>query len=513
MKVCLIRPSQLVVRSSIGNKAAAPLGIAFLGAAVEKAGHEAILIDAIAENPEKLEQFRDEIFLNGLSNAETINQIPLNTQVIGFSLMFSMNWLNDRDLIIQTRKRFPDAIIVAGGEHITAAPEFSIQQSKGGIDVCVLGEGEITLVELLDAIENGRPLDEVPGIVINKKATVIKTGERKRKIEIDELPWPAWHLLPVNKYFDYGMVFGVDRGNCLPLMASRGCPYQCTFCSSPDMWGTRYVLRSATDVANEMEFLHKKYGVQNVDFYDLTAVIRRDWIIDLCREIISRNLPLTWQLPSGTRSEAIDKEVAEYMYKSGCRNVSYAPESGSENLLRIIKKKVKIDRLLQSAKHAVQSGLNVKVNIIVGLPDEKHADAWRTLLFLVKCSWNGVHDTTPSLFYPYPGSFLFDELLKSGDISLENDDYFLRLIFTDSLTRNSTYNKNMSIGWVRFYELMVLLVFYGTNYLFRPARFFRTVKNILSRKYESRLEMTFSDMLKDNKLTTRAKPSLQVQQR
>ncbi|HXH20134.1 MAG TPA: radical SAM protein [Chitinophagales bacterium] len=511
MKVCLIRPSQLVTRSSIGNKAAVPLGIAFLGAALEKAGHEVTLIDAIAENPERLEAFMEEVYLNGLNNEETIHRIPADAQVIGFSLMFSMNWLNDRELIKLTRKKFPDAFIIAGGEHITALPEFSIKQTNGCIDACVLGEGELTIIDLLDAVIANKPLNEVPGILLNHNGEILRTPPRKRKIEIDELPWPAWHLLPVKEYFEHGMVFGVDRGNCLPLMASRGCPYQCTFCSSHDMWGTRYVLRSVADVANEIEWLHKKFHVQNIDFYDLTAIVKRDWIVELCREIISRKLPITWQLPSGTRSEAIDKEVAELMYQSGCRNVTYAPESGSDKLLKIIKKKVKLSSLLQSARDSVKSGLNVKVNIIVGLPDETHADIWRTLLFLVKCSWIGVHDTTPGLFYPYPGSVLFNKLFESGDISLKDDTYFHRLIFTDSLTRNYAYNKNMSIHWVRFYEVMVLLIFYGTNYLFRPMRFLKTVKNIFTRKYESRLEMTFADWLKENKLAPNSKAMMQGQ--
>ena len=504
MNICLIRPSQIVTSSSIGNKAAAPLGIAFLAASAEKAGHKVTLIDAIAENPEKLEWFGNEVYINGLSNSEIINKIPADTQVIGFSLMFSMNWLNDRELIMQTRKQFAEATIIAGGEHITALPEFSISQTNGSIDICVLGEGEFTLVELLTELENNRPLSTISGIVTNQNGEILKTNARKRKVEIDEIPWPAWHLLPVNKYFEYGMVFGVDRGNCLPLMASRGCPYQCTFCSSPDMWGTRYVLRSASDVANEMESLYTKYGVLNVDFYDLTAVIKRDWIIELCSAIIAKKLPLTWQLPSGTRSEAIDKEVAEYMYNAGCRNVTYAPESGSEKLLHIIKKKVKLDRLLKSAKDSVQSGLNVKVNIIIGLPGETHVDVWKTLLFLIKCSWKGVHDTTPGLFYPYPGSYLFDKLVKSGAISLDNDDYFMRLIFTDSIMRNYAYNESMSIRWIRFYEIILILTFYGSNYLFRPIRFFRTFKNIFTRKYESRLEMTFSDWLRENKLSPKS---------
>ncbi len=498
MKVCLIRPPQLVTKGSIGNKAAAPIGIAFLGAVLEKECISVSLIDAIAEDPESLEPFMEGVFVNGLSNDQIAKRIPSDVDVIGLSLMFTMNWLHDRTLIKHLKDVFPKALIIAGGEHITALPEYSIQQS--GLDVCVLGEGELTIVDLLNTIRNGEPLNEVQGLVFKEKTKIIRTLPRKRQLNITELPWPSWHLLPVNKYFEHGMVFGVDRGPCLPIMASRGCPYLCTFCSSPDMWGTRYSLRDAKDVVDEMESLKETYGVTNIDFYDLTAIVKRRWIIEMCDELIARNLNLTWQLPSGTRSEAIDTEVVTKMYASGCRNVTYAPESGSEELLRIIKKKVKLKNLLSSARSSVIHNLNVKVNIIIGLPGETHKHILQTLYFLIKCSWVGVHDTSPGLFYPYPGSKIFDDLRKTNKINLEDDVYMERLIFTDSITRNYAYNDNMGIKWIRFYQIMILLVFYGTNYLFRPLRIITTVKNILSRKYESRLEMTFSDWLKTNKL-------------
>lgn len=506
MKVCLIRPPQLLAKSNFGNKAAVPLGIAFLGAVLEKNEHDVTLIDAIAEDPESLTHFIEEIYMNGLDTEGIISRIPLDAEVIGFSLMFTMNWLHDRSLIQLVHARFPKALIIAGGEHITALPEFSMKQT-GCIDICVLGEGEQTVVDLLSAVKDNQPLDAVEGIVYKDCGDYIRTGKRSRMSKIDDLPWPAWHLLPVQKYFEHAMVFGVNRGNCLPIMASRGCPYRCTFCSSPDMWGTRYVLRSEKDVADEIEFLHKKHLVNNIDFYDLTAIIKRPWIVNFCKELISRKLNITWQLPSGTRSEAIDNEVAELMYQSGCRNVSYAPESGSPELLKIIMKKVNLKRLLQSAKDSARNGLNVKVNIIVGLPEERHRHIWKTIWFLIKCSWVGVNDTTPGLFYPYPGSRIFNDLMKKQVINLDTDSYFMRLIYSDSFIKSYSYSENLSVYWIRFYQALILFVFYSTNYLFRPLRLYKTIKNILTSRHESRFEMTITDMFKTNKLSlSAAKP-------
>ena len=115
----------------------------------------------------------------------------------------------------------------------------------------------------------------------------------------------------------------------------------------------------------------RRYRVENIDFYDLTAIIERDWILEFCRLLDARGLRITWQLPSGTRSEALDEPVLRAMYRSGCRNVSYAPESGSPRTLEAIKKKVKLERLEASMRAAVRVGLNVKANILIGFPDEQ----------------------------------------------------------------------------------------------------------------------------------------------
>ncbi len=156
----------------------------------------------------------------------------------------------------------------------------------------------------------------------------------------------------------------------MPMLATRGCPYECTFCSNPEMWTTRWIARNPTKVLDEMQLYQERYGATNFDFYDLTAIVKRSWIIEFTQMILDRKMQFTWQLPSGTRSEAIDGEVSRLLYESGCRNMSYAPESGSPEVLKRIKKVVKLDRLEKSVRGAVNSKLNVKLNIIMGFPNE-----------------------------------------------------------------------------------------------------------------------------------------------
>ncbi len=139
------------------------------------------------------------------------------------------------------------------------------------------------------------------------------TPPRARVDAIDEIPWPAWDLFDIEAYNTHGLKTGIDYGKMVPIIATRGCPYSCTYCSSPRMWTTKWLARDPVLVADEVEHWAKTYGADNFPFQDLTVVIKRDWIIAFCKEILSRNLDIRWQLPSGTRCEVIDEEVADLL--------------------------------------------------------------------------------------------------------------------------------------------------------------------------------------------------------
>jgi len=483
-------------------KPAPPLGLAFIASSLKAAGHNVRIIDTVAEAPDVYYSFKDDIVFNGLSNEDTCSLIPKDTEVIGFSVMFSGNWLHNRALIDFIGEQFPDAVLIAGGEHITACPEFCIEQTQY-LQACVLGEGEDTVVDLVNAISENRSLSEVDGLCYrDENNRPVKNARRKRIMEVNSIPRPAWELFPIEKYRDNSIIYGVDRGHIsLPLMATRGCPYSCTFCSSPQMWGTKYIMRTVQDVVDEMKSFYFQFGARNFDFYDLTAIIRKEWIVDFCKELVSRNLEgLTWQIPAGTRSEAIDSEVAEWLYKSGCVNITYAPESGSLEVLKTIKKKVNLNDMLRSIKHSRQSGMNIKINFIIGFPNETHKRIWESILFLIKASKAGVNDMAPSTFSPYPGSALFEQLRKKGKIDMYKDDYFIEIINVDTFFKNRFYNSSINKYFLRLYLILYLLIFYGTNFIFHPTRLYKTIRNLLTKRYESRGEMAIGELIKRSKI-------------
>src|SRR4029450_3219595 len=188
--------------------------------------------------------------------------------------------------------------------------------------------------------------------------------------------------------------------------------------------------------------------------YDLTAIVKRSWIIQFTNRILERKMAFTWQLPSGTRSEAIDDEVSRLLYESGCRNMSYAPESGSPEVLKRIKKVVKLDRLEDSVMNAVREKLNVKLNIIMGFPNESRKELGQTVRFLFRMGKAGVHDMSISLFSPYPGSELYHELRKSGRIPVLSDEYFLGLCAYKDFAQSVSYTDGLSPRVLNLYRIL-----------------------------------------------------------
>jgi radical SAM superfamily enzyme YgiQ (UPF0313 family) len=270
-------------------------------------------------------------------------------------------------------------------------------------------------------------------------------------------------------------------------------------------------MRSPKHVADEIEKFQQQYGTTNFDFYDLTAIIRKEWIIDFANEIMDRDLNITWQIPGGTRSEAINKEVAHYLYKSGCRNITYAPESGSPEILRYIKKKISIDKMLKSISYSHSEGMNIKLNIMIGFPEENHKHFWQTIGFLVRASWAGANDAVPSIFSPYPGSALFQQLVEEGQIDPNSEAYYAGILDTNDYTGTKFYNKHLSKNWLRFYFYAYLIVFFSTNFLFRPWRIVLSIANIIRSKQESRGEAAILEMMARKKFVFKT-PSNEFQE-
>jgi anaerobic magnesium-protoporphyrin IX monomethyl ester cyclase len=493
MKVVLIRAPMTLSKYASAAPAVPPIGLAYVAASVLSSGNSVKVIDPIGEAVESYVPYGENTLYRGLTLDSIVSRIE-EADLIGLSVMFSQDWPLAVELINSIKAKLPSCNIVIGGEHAAAEP-FGALEDCANLDYVITGEGDQPIVDLISALKTNAELSTVSSLYFRgENNEIIANPKRPRIRDLDDIPLPAWDLFPLENYLSEGHGWGVNRGRSMPIVASRGCPYQCTFCSNPNMWTTRWVVRKVDKVIEEIVLYIKKYNATNFDFQDLTAIVKKDWIKDFCLKLIDLKLDITWQLPTGTRTEAIDEEVAILLYKAGCKNITYAPESGSSDVLRRIKKKISTDKMLHSAKVTVKAGLDVKFNFIFGFPEDKYIDFYHSIIFMIKLAYIGVSDISIAPFSPYPGSELFFQLQKSNRIPKKLDaDFYNKIPFSDMSATvswcNAVNSKNLNRA-----RNFAMIVFYLVSYTTHPTRPFVRVLNFFKGVEESRMDKALGDM-------------------
>lgn len=477
-----------------------PMGVAYLAGMLKAAQYPYAVIDGLGLDLNHIRPapYRSDLMMQGLDLDEIVERIPEESTRIGLSVMFSTLWPISLELLNRVRRRFPEATIIAGGEHITAVAEYCLRNSP--VDIAVRGEGESVLIHLLETLDRGGSLQEVSSLgYINDRDEFVLTSGVIRERDVDQIPRPDWDSIPIEEYITHGQINGVNRGRSMPILGTRGCPFKCTFCSNPLMYTQRWIPRDPADLVDEMEDYMRRYNVVNFDFQDLTAFVKKPWIMGFTQEILRRDLKVTWQLPSGTRSEVFDREVAALVYQAGCRNLAFAPESGDERVLKEVKKQVNLKHLEQAARDAVAAGLNVSVFIVIGFPTDDRGSMRKTAKFLRKMAMIGVHDCVVSKFTPYPGSPLFIELQEKGKIAL-NDKFFISPM--DFYARDAeSYCENLPPGDLYRWMLYLFMNFYVLSMLTHP---FRTIYICLKALLTGYEETRYAKFLNE-KVYTRTK--------
>ncbi|OGW79378.1 MAG: hypothetical protein A3G33_03285 [Omnitrophica bacterium RIFCSPLOWO2_12_FULL_44_17] len=496
MKVCFIHPPALMGVDNYSSLTQPPLGLAYLAAYIKRLGYEVAVVDAVGDAIERIERWstHKKMLIQGLSFDEILKKIPANSDVVGVTCMFTHAWPMVRELLFVLKQNFPNAKLIAGGEHVSAMYDLVLQQSP--VDICVLGEGEYTIEELLNVLKTGgRDIASVNGLAyLDQDKKVVKTQPRNRIDNLDALPWPAWDLFDPDAYMRGGVYMGPVTGRSMPLLASRGCPYECTFCPAASMWKRAWKPRNPVDVVNEMEFYISKYQTNDFQLQDLTTIVRKDWIIALCKEMIQRKLNISWQIPVGTRSEVIDEEVVEYLVKSGCHHITYAPESASDRILKMIKKKVNLKNLEISVRASLKNGMRVCLFNVIGFPGEEVSDIKKTMKWLRRMARIGVHEITLSTFVPVPGSELFTEVNKVSPIDL--DDEFCHVITgLSSLLSVRSWNPKITGRQLLFLKLWGLFQFYSLSFLYHPDRLWSLIRNAFSNKQQTKMDRVLREFI------------------
>lgn len=396
MKVLLILPPALEIAygkyreaAKLGAQPQTPLGICYIAAVLEKAGNEVKLVDSDIE---------------GLSLSGLLDVIrEYKPEVIGLTATTPVYSVAN-SLLIAIKNNFPEIITILGGFHITALPVQTMKECTA-IDYGVYGEGEETIKELVKSIQNKKTVDKIKGILWRNDAEIIMNHPRPLIKDLDKLPFPARHLLKMDKY-----VWSVPGKKMQPMasmITQRGCPYQCIFCGVHTMFkSVRF--RSVKNIVDEVEYIVKTLGIDYINFLDDTLTLNREKVIEMCKEFEKRNLKLTWE--GATRANLVDKELLTIMKSAGLVRLSIGVESGSQKILDAIKKGVTLEQMEQAYKWCYELGLETKCSFMIGHPFETKETIQETIDFAkkLKCYQAYINITTP-----FPGSELY-ELAKEG---------------------------------------------------------------------------------------------------
>ena len=394
MKITLVNPPY--PPSVHSHPSFIPLGLAYLGAVAESEGHEVTVIDCQAEKL-SYETFRQRI-------------TKTSSEVIGVTAT-TLLYKSAMRLITIAKQIHPQAITMLGGSHGTFWDENSLNENPS-LDIVVRKEGEKTFIELLDKIQSKSSFDSVLGATFRKEGRTARTSDRFFIEDLDSLPFPAHHLLPLNALRRKGKIL-------FPLLTSRGCVYWCDFCSTVRMFGRGYRMRSPKNVVDEMQLIHDKYGVNQVTFYDDAFTVDRNRTIKICGELRNRRLDLIWDC--GTRIDMVDRELLQAMHGAGCFAVWFGVESGSEAILGAMNKRIRLDQTRLAFRTAHDAGLMTIANTVLGFPGETEHTAWKTIRFIKELDPDDVG------FYvatPYPGTPMYDQVKKNGWLRITDFDKY-----------------------------------------------------------------------------------------
>ncbi|MGQ0554204.1 MAG: B12-binding domain-containing radical SAM protein [Planctomycetota bacterium] len=294
---------------------------------------------------------------------------------------------------------------VCGGPHPTTNPEYFLQ--AGAADVCVQGEGDFTLPELLHHKDDPASWDQIQGITFLRDGQLVATTRRELLKDMNAMPWPAWQLYDMPRYMSGMVTPGIS------IMTSRGCPFSCTFCDA-EMTPRQYRAMSPERAVDMIEMLLRTYNPPQIFIFDDLFTIQRKRVIGICQEIVKRGLSFEWSCES--RVDTVDFEMLRWMRRAGCVKIYFGLESGSPNVLVTMKKDVTPEKILAGAKLTREVGIYFKFFILYGFPSDTTEDHLLTEDLVVKARPDAI---SCSILVPIPGTEVYEEIKHQliGDVT------------------------------------------------------------------------------------------------
>jgi anaerobic magnesium-protoporphyrin IX monomethyl ester cyclase len=389
-KISLVNPPPL--EGVYRHQPYLPLGLAYLAAVLEKNGQEVTVIDcpALEINQEKLKT----------------KLASINPDLIGITSMTPT--IQSATLSAHIAKETcPDTTVVLGGPHVTFMDKQVLTEEKA-VDIIVRGEGEQTMLELAQNAFNLKNLNDIKGITFKKNGQIFRTPNRPLIQKLDELPHPAYKHFALEKYRLFGK-------RILPIITSRGCPSQCSFCTTSRIFGKTFRARSPKNIVDELEWLRDAHRADAFSFYDDTFTLNKKRALEICEEIKNRDIGLPWDCQ--TRVSQVSKEILAKMREANCQQVFFGVESGCQKILDAVKKGTSVEQNEKAIKMAKEAGLFVAVSVMVGYPGETQDMLKQTIKLIRKTEPDDAYICVAT---PYPGTDLRN-LVEEKGWTMSND--------------------------------------------------------------------------------------------
>ncbi len=420
MKVLLVMPSQTGVYGNLTAPDYPHLGLAYLAAVLEKAGHTVKIIDIDADGVSR------EKFIADLKKAD-YGLVGITTTTPTFNKAIELT------KIVKDNSK---AFTVLGGIHVTVTPEESIKCDS--VDFIVKGEGELTILELVRYLEEGTDITSIDGIYYKNNGSVIQNRDRALINNLDDLPFPARHLFDKHNYSYPDALLKPT----MPIITSRGCPANCTYCNSKSIFTRRFRVRSPQNILEEIECLIKEFKVKEVHIWDDNFTTQKKRVLQIRDEIKRRNIRIKFAFPNGLRADYVDKEVLRALKDMGTYSIAFGVESGNQRVLDRVNKNIKLEEIERAFRLARKIGLETWAFFMIGLPGETKDSIKDTIDFAIKLNPDVAKF---HILKPFPGSEVYKEFLKEGLLLDNNFDHFG--IHTPPVHRLETLSPEDLLRW------------------------------------------------------------------
>lgn len=433
-----------------------PLSLAYVASILEKYGHQVIIIDAVALK---------------LSLPQVIEEIKqFNPDILGFTIttyLFhqTLSW-------VRRIKEEIDLPVIVGGVHVGIYPRETMFHRE--IDFAVIGDAELSLPQFMEALKKQNGFEKINGLCFRRNSDIVINDKTSKVNNLNDIPFPARHLLKNDEYYSI-----VSRNkNFTVMITSRGCPFKCIFC---DQGQRKPLLRSASNVINEIEECYHKFNIREIDFFDPSFTIDKQRVIEICKQIRNRNLDVIWSLR--TRIDTVDEELLEEMSESGCIRIMYGIESAVPSILKTLNKQVNIPRIKEIIRLTHKKGIEAFGFFIIGSPGETPQTIKETIRFAKESDLNHVQFTRLTAF---PGTELYNRYLDKYKF-----DYWRQYVLDPSIKKTlPLVDTEISIQEANQFVRIAYLSFY-----LRPIRIIRIILKIRSFRQFRRSMIALFDML------------------